>query len=95
MVENEIQVSTDKPTYTTDENVTISGSITTLEEFAQSVTIVIISPDASVVDISQVMPKSDGSFSYVIGNSKITVEGEYEVRAQYGSLKTTSNFDFA
>lgn len=94
MVESEIQVSTDKTSYTSDENITITGSIGTLEEFAQSVTIVVVGPNGNVVDISQVMPESDGSFSHAIGDSKITVVGEYEVRVQYGNLKTTSNFDF-
>lgn len=94
MVESEIQVKTDKTSYTTDENITISGSIQTLKEFAQSVTIVVVGPNGNIVDISQVMPESDGSFSHAIGDSKITVVGEYEVRVQYGSLKITSNFDF-
>lgn len=94
MVDTEISVSTDKTSYTTDENVTISGLVGTLEEYAQAVTIVVIDPNGNVADISQVMPESDGSFSHVTASSVITVVGEYEVRVQYGSLKTTSNFDF-
>lgn len=94
VVESEIQVSTDKPSYTSDENITISGSIQILAEYAQSVTIVVIDPNGNVADISQVMPESDGSFSHVTASSVITIEGEYEVRVQYGSHKITSNFDF-
>lgn len=95
MVESGIQVSTDKTSYTSGDNITISGSIETLTEYAQSVTIVIIDPNGNVADIAQVMPEADGSFSYVTGNNKITVTGEYQIRVQYGSLKITSNFDFA
>lgn len=94
MVESEIQISTDKPSYTSGENITISGSIQTLAEYAQSVTIVVIDPNGNVADISQVIPESDGSFSHVTASSVITIEGEYKVRAQYGGDKITSNFDF-
>lgn len=94
MVDSEISVSTDKTAYTSDENVTISGSIKTLEEYAQSVTIVVVDPNGNVADIAQVMPKDDGSFSHITSSGKITVVGEYEIRVQYGSDKITSNFDF-
>ena len=94
MVESELQVSTDKTSYTTGENITISGLVGTLAEYAQAVTIVVIDPNGDVADISQVMPKPDGDFSHVTASNAITVVGEYEVRAQYGSLKITSNFDF-
>ncbi len=94
MVESEIQVSTDKTSYTSGENISISGSIETLEEYAQAVVIVIIDPIGEVADIAQVMPESDGSFSHITHSSAITIEGEYQIRVQYGSLKITSNFDF-
>ncbi len=94
MVESEIQVNTDKKSYTSGENVTISGSIETLAEYGQAVTIVIIDSNGEVADIAQVMPESDGSFSHVTVNSRITIVGEYEIRVQYGSLKITTNFDF-
>lgn len=95
MVESEIQVSTDKTSYISGENISISGSIETLEEYAQSVVIVIIDPNGGVADIAQVMPESDGSYSHVTSSNAITIEGEYQIRVQYGSYKTTTNFNFA
>jgi len=94
MVDSKIQVSTDKTSYTTGENITITGLVETLAEYAQSVIIVLIDPIGNVADIAQVMPESNGSFSHVTSSNAITVVGEYEVRAQYGSLKITSNFNF-
>ena len=94
MVESGIQVNTDKTSYTSGENIIISGSVGILEEYSQSVTIVVVDPNGNVADLSQVMPESDGSFSHVTSSNVITIPGEYEVRAQYGSLKTTSNFNF-
>lgn len=88
-----ITVTTDKTSYTSGENITVSGLIGTLEEYAQSVTIVVVDPTDNIAAISQVMPESDGSFSHVVSSNAITIEGEYEVRVQYGSLKITSNFD--
>ena len=93
--EDDITISTDKTSYTSGENITISGSVKTLEEYAQSVTIVVIDSNGDIADIAQVMPEDDNSFSHVTSNDQIRVEGQYEIRVQYGSYKITTNFDFA
>ena len=91
-----ITVKTDQTHYDDNDIITISGSIKTLAEYSQSVTIVVVSPDGNIVTIAQVIPSSDGSFSTNMdaGNT-MNRSGIYEVRAQYGGQKITNTFIFS
>jgi len=91
---NSVSVTTDKASYSEGETIVITGIVSPLVEYSQSVTILVVSPDGHIVTIAQVIPDSDGSFSHVMGDSKITIEGEYKVRSQYGAQKITSTFNF-
>ena len=92
---NSIKVATDKSFYSTGENIVILGSIETLAEYSQSVTILIISPDNNIMSISQVIPSSNGSYSTNLkAGGTMVLSGIYEVRAQYGAQKVTSTFVF-
>ena len=55
-----LSVSTELSSYTDGDIIVISGSIKNLAEYAQSVTVMIVSPDGNIVNISQVSPDSSG-----------------------------------
>lgn len=93
---NEITIKTDKNSYDYADLITISGSIKTLAEYSQLVTIVVVSPDGNIVTIAQVVPDSDGHYSTSLkAGSTMTVSGDYEISAQYGSAKTTNTFYYS
>ena len=54
-----VSVETDSSTYTTGNSITISGLIQNLSEMETPVTIMIISPNGSMVELKQIMPDSD------------------------------------
>ncbi len=88
-----LSVTTELPSYGNGDIVKISGTIKDLAEYAQSVTIVIVSPDGNIVSIAQVNPSSDGTYSTTLkAGGTMTVSGEYELRAQYGAQKITNTF---
>jgi len=92
---NKLTVDTIKNSYSLGNIIKITGSVSPLADYPQSVTIVIVSPDGDMVSISQVLPNANGTFSTTVkaGNA-MTVSGDYEIRVQYGSQKTTNTFVF-
>ena len=77
-------------------SIEISGLIQNLAEMATPVTIMILSPNGSLVDMEQIMPDSEGNYEWIVKTSAagtMKSNGEYEVRAQYGSHKITTVFD--
>ena len=56
-----VSVTTDSSSYTTGNSITISGLIQNLSEMATPVTIMILSPNGSLVDMDQIMPYSEGN----------------------------------
>ena len=88
-----LSVTTEVPSYGNGDTIKISGTIKDLAEYAQSVTIVIVSPDGNIVSIAQVNPSSDGTYSTTLkAGGTMTISGEYELRAQYGAQKITNTF---
>ena len=89
-----LSVSTELSSYTNGDVIVISGSIKNLAEYAQSVTVMVVSPDGNIVNISQIVPNSSGDYSTSLkAGGTMNTAGEYEVRAQYGSHKITTVFD--
>jgi len=90
-----LSVNTDASAYTTGNSIQITGMIKNLAEFEQPVVLMIVSPDGNIVTVQQVMPDSDGFYSATVkAGGTMNSSGEYEIRAQYGAQKITSNFDF-
>ena len=88
-----LSVSSELPSYANGDLIVISGSIKTLAQFTQSVTIVVVSPDGNIVTIAQVIPNTDGSYSTTVkAGGTMAVNGDYEIRAQYGAQKITNTF---
>ncbi|MDC0927933.1 hypothetical protein OAQ30_02805, partial [Nitrosopumilus sp.] len=58
-----LSVFTESASYTTGNLIEISGFVKNLSEFAQPVTVMIVSPDGNIVTIAQVLPDSSGNYS--------------------------------
>ena len=58
-----VSVETDSSSYTTGNSITISGSIKNLAEWEQAVSVMVVSPNGSMVFIDQVLPDSSGNYS--------------------------------
>jgi hypothetical protein len=93
-----LSVETDSSTYTTGNSIIISGLIQNLAEYEQPVTIMVVGTDGdsvNIVAVAQVLPDSSGNYSATIkAGGSMNSSGEYEVRAQYGAQKITSDFNF-
>jgi hypothetical protein len=93
-----LSVETDSSTYTTGNSIVISGLIQNLAEYEQPVTIMVVGIDGgsvNIVAVAQVLPDSSGNYSATVkAGGSMNSSGEYEVRAQYGAQKITSNFSF-
>jgi len=74
-----LSVGSDLPSYGFGDIITISGSIKTLAEYSQSVTIVVVSPDGNIVTIAQVIPSSDGTYSITMkAGGTMNASGDYK-----------------
>ena len=94
-VSSNISVQTGFTSYTTGNSIVISGTVENLAEYEQPVVIMIVSPDGNLVTIDQVLTNSSGNYSTTVNaGGTMNSNGEYEVRAQYGSHKITTVFDF-
>jgi len=90
-----LSVETDSSSYTTGNSIAISGSIKTLSQFEQPVTVMVVSSDGNIVTIQQILPDSLGNYSTAVkAGGTMNSSGEYEVRAQYGAQKITTTFSF-
>ena len=94
-----VSISTDTTIYANGGNVVVTGQIKNydpLSETAGAVTYIVKSPDNNLVTIGQLIPKSDGtfSFSFIAGGAMFKVNGDYLIEAQYGanSGETTINY---
>ena len=94
-VSSNISVQTESTSYTTGNSIVISGTVENLAEYEQPVIIMIVSPAGNFVHIDQVLTDSSGNYSTTVnsGGKSMYSNGEYEVRAQYGSHKITTVFD--
>jgi hypothetical protein len=90
-----VSVETDFSSYTTGNSIVISGSIKNLSEYEQAVSVMVVSPNGNMVFIDQILPDSSGNYSTTLtAGGTMNSSGEYEIRAQYGSQKITSTFNF-
>jgi len=91
-----ITIVTDSSSYTAGEMINVSGSISDYDESdpqqIYDVTIRLIAPNNNIINISQVSPSSDGSYStFILAEGKQwQFEGEYTVSVGHGPEKTAS-----
>ncbi len=90
-----ISVQSDKSSYKEGDYIKISGKVTN-QISGKSVTLVVVSPSGDIVSIAQVSPDSNGNYSTsMLAGGAMSVSGNYEIRAQYDSAKTTRSFYFS
>jgi len=92
-----ITIETDKDVYDHTDTITITGTVSPVDENEVPVTIMLINQYTSIVEINQLVVNSDGSWSGQIvlnpENRLQSEDGIYEIRAQYGSTKITTSIE--
>jgi len=90
-------IDRDQPSYDNGDTIRITGNVGTVSTSNpnQPVTIIITDPDGNITAIIQVIPSSNGSFSYTLfAGGSMQITGYYTITATYGFQKSTSTFYF-
>jgi len=92
-----ITIETDKNVYAHTDTITITGTVSPVDQNEVPVTIMLVNQYTSIVEINQLVVNSDGSWSGQIvlnpENRLQSEDGIYEIRAQYGSTKITTSVE--
>jgi len=92
-----ITINTDKDVYDHADTITVTGTVSPVDENEVPVSILFINQYNSIVEIAQLFVNSDGSWSGQIvlnpENHLQSEDGVYEIRAQYGSTKITTSIE--
>jgi len=92
-----ITIETDKNVYDHTDTITITGTVSPVDQNEVPVTIMLINQYTSIVEVNQLVVNSDGSWSGQIvlnpENRLQSEDGVYEIRAQYGSTKITTSIE--
>jgi len=92
-----ITIETDKNVYDHTDTITITGTVSPVDENEVPVTLMLVNQYTSIVEINQLVVNSDGSWSgQIVLNPENRLQGEdgvYEIRAQYGSTKITTSIE--
>jgi len=92
-----ITIETDKNVYDHTDTITITGTVSPVDQNEVPVTIMLVNQYTSIVEINQLVVNSDGSWSGQIvlnpENRLQSEDGIYEIRAQYGSTKITTSIE--
>ena len=94
-----LSVSTDFPGYAENSEIIISGKVkeSSLSDYDQPITLMIISPDDNIVTIKQLNLNSNHEFStsIIAGGPLWKAGGDYTVKANYGAQKAETTFNYA
>ena len=94
-----LTVETDFPGYAENSEIIISGQVkeSSLAEYTQPVTLMIVSPDGNIVKIDQLNLNSSNEFSttLVAGGPLWKAGGDYTVKVNYGAQKAETTFNYA
>ena len=92
-----ITIETDKDVYDHTDTITITGTVSPVDQNEVPVTIMLVNQYTSIVEVNQLVVNSDGSWSGQIvlnpENRLQSEDGVYEIRAQYGSTKITTSVE--
>jgi predicted secreted protein with PEFG-CTERM motif len=92
-----ITIETDKNVYDHTDTITITGTVSPVDENEVPVTLMLVNQYTSIVEINQLVVNSDGSWSgQIVLNPENRLQGEdgvYEIRAQYGNTKITTSIE--
>ena len=88
-----ITIETDKNVYDHTDTITITGTVSPVDQNEVPVTIMLVNQYTSIVEINQLVVNSDGSWSGQIvlnpENRLQSEDGVYEIRANYGDFAST------
>jgi predicted secreted protein with PEFG-CTERM motif len=94
-----ITINTDKDVYDHTATITITGTVSPVDENEVPVSILFVNQYNSIVEVAQLDVNSDGSWSGQIvlnpENRLQSEDGVYEIRAQYGSTKITTSIELS
>ena len=94
-----LTVETDFPGYAENSEIIISGKVkeSSLAEYTQPVTLMIVSPDGNIVKIDQLNLNSGNEFftTLVAGGPLWKAGGDYTVKVNYGAQKAETTFNYA
>ena len=93
-----ISVQTDFPVYAENSEIIISGKIkeSSLADYPQDVTLMIISPNGTIVAIAQISLDSNNQYSHSFtAGGMMSHGGEYTVKATYGAQKGEIAFNYS
>ena len=94
-----LSVSTNFPAYAENSEIIISGIVkeSSLSEYEQPITIMIVNSDGNIVKIAQLSLTSNNDFSttLVAGGPLWKSGGEYTVKVNYGAQKAETTFNYA
>ena len=90
-----ITIETDSDVYDHSSVITITGTVTPVDQNEVPVTIMIINPQGSIASIAQISVNSDGIFSTTVSTaaSLMKNDGMYEIRAKYANADTTTSIE--
>ena len=92
-----ISVNTDFPVYTEGSEIIITGQIreSSLVDYPQDVTIMIVSPNGNIVAIAQTSLDSVNQYSHTLtAGGMMSNDGEYIVKANYGAQRGETTFNY-
>ncbi|MGY5150628.1 MAG: CFI-box-CTERM domain-containing protein [Candidatus Nitrosopumilus sp. bin_68KS] len=97
-VDNDLGLTTDLDLYSQGSTIKISGKIQNYENLVGgAVTMMVISPSETIIQIAQLIPNSDGSFStqMLADGPQWKLSGDYKISANYGAnLKSNILIEF-
>jgi predicted secreted protein with PEFG-CTERM motif len=90
-----VTVETDKASYTSGENITISGTVTNVQQ-GQPVLIRVTNPLGALARTEPVTVAADGSWTYTFpsGGPLMRPSGDYEVQVTYRGITEETTFSF-
>ena len=91
-----LSVTTDFPGYADGSEIIISGKVkeSSLADYPQDVTIMIISPNGTIVAIAQVGLDSNNEYSHTLtAGGMMSNGGEYTIKTNYGAQKGETTFN--
>jgi hypothetical protein len=92
-----LSVETDYPGYAENSEIIISGKVkeSTLTDYPQDVTIMIVSPNGNIVTIAQVSLDSNNQYYHTFtAGGMMSTDGDYTIKANYGAQKAEITFDY-
>ena len=93
-----LSVETDSSIYTENSEIIISGQVreSSLADYPQDVTLMIISPNGTIVSIAQVSLNSNNQYSHsLVAGGMMSHSGDYIIKVNYGAQKAETSFNYA